>query len=346
MITSDPSNLLKLLGDPTRLRILALVDREELSVGELSQSLGMAQSRVSNHLRLLRDADLLSERHAGPSTFLRRNGAENGAQNGTQTGNGNLPTLANRLWLAVNGELESLAEHGADLVRLASVLAARRDRDGDFFDRVAGEWDKRGVAFTTGQARQRAAVHLLPKEFSIADLGCGTGYFGRALLGQCSRLISVDQSEGMLDEAKARLAPIARETKLEFRAGSLDALPFEDGELDGVIAGLVLHHLPELEAPITEMRRVLRPGGTAVVVELAPHRENWMRAELGDMHLGLAPGDVVTAFERAGLEQVVLDPIDDRYHPHNPDGESAELDLYVVRGRVPMMTNGTALNPR
>ena len=328
MITADPSALLKLLGDPTRLRILALVDREELAVGELSESLGMAQSRVSNHLRLLREADLLTERHSGPSTFLRRKGAQNG--------NSALPSLANRLWIAVEGELESLAEHGADLDRLATVLARRRDRDGDFFDRVAGEWDKRGVAFTTGQARQRAAVHLLPKQFVVADLGCGTGYFGRALLGQCSRLISVDRSEGMLAEAKARLSPLARGTELEFRAGSLNALPIDDAELDGVIAGLVLHHLPDLEAPISEMRRVLRPGGTAVVVELAPHREHWMRVELGDQHLGLAPGDVVTAFERAGLEEVVLDPIDDRYHPINPSGESAQLDLFVVRGRVPL----------
>jgi ArsR family transcriptional regulator len=291
----------------------------------------MAQSRVSNHLRLLREADLLAERHVGSSTYLRRNPPGSGAPS----------KLANRLWQAVQAELELLPEHGADQVRLASVLMERRNREGDFFDRVAGEWDKRGVAFTTGQARQRAAVHLLPREYVVADLGCGTGYFGRALLGQCAKLISVDQSEGMLEEAARRLAPIARETELEFRAGNLDRLPFEDGELDGVIAGLVLHHLPDLDSPIAEMRRVLRPGGTAVVVELAPHREAWMRVELGDRHLGLAPSDVVAAFERAGLEQVVLDPVDDRYHPQNSGGDSAELDLYVVRGRAPLPINGS-----
>ncbi len=326
MLATDPSALLKLLADTTRLRILALVDREELSVGELSRALGLAQSRVSNHLRLLREGDLLAERHAGPSTFLRRNAPKE---------NGEGPKLASRLWQAVQKELETLPEHGADLVRLANVLAERRDRDGNFFDRVAGEWDKRGGAFTTGQARQRAAVHLIPKEYTVADLGCGTGYFGSALLGQCSRLIAVDLSEGMLEEAKRRLEPAARGTVLEFRSGSLDALPFEDGELDGVVAGLVLHHLPELDGPLAEMRRVLRPGGTAVVVELASHGEDWMRVELGDRHLGLAPKDVVAAFERAGLEEVVLDPLEDRYHPHNPAGKSAELDLFIVRGRVP-----------
>ena len=332
MIAADPSGLLKLLADPTRLRILALVDREELSVGELSRALGLTQSRVSNHLRLLREGDLLAERHAGSSTFLRRN---------APTKNGDSTKLASRLWQAVQAELETLPEHGADLVRLSSVLAERRDRDGNFFDRVAGEWDKRGGAFTTGQARQRAAVHLIPQEYTVADLGCGTGYFGSALLGQCSRLISVDLSEGMLEEAKRRLEPAARGTALEFRSGSLDNLPFRDAELDGVVAGLVLHHLPELDGPIAEMRRVLRPGGTAVVVELAPHSEDWMRVELGDRHLGLAPKDVVAAFERAGLEQVVLDPLEDRYHPHNPAGNSAELNLFVVRGRVPAATPAT-----
>ena len=325
MLSADPIPLLKLLGDPSRLRMLALLEREELSVGELAKALGMAQSRVSNHLRLLREAELLSERHAGSSTYLKHN---------VLASNGSTP-LVRRLWDALEGELAALPEHRADLVRLEAVLADRRAQSGEFFDLVAENWDKRGVAFDSGQARQRAAVHLVPRDFVVADLGCGTGYFGTPLLGQCSRLVCVDQSQGMLDEARRRLEPIARGTTLEFRQGKLDELPFESGELDGVLAGMVLHHLPDLDGPLTEMRRVLRPGGTAVVVELAPHAESWMRAELGDRYLGLGQGDVLAAFERAGFEDVALDPVDDRYRPEAPGGEEVTLDLFAVRGRVP-----------
>src|SRR5262245_36339082 len=126
MGVSDLPAALKLLGEPTRLRILALVDRDEVSVGELSESLGMAQSRVSNHLRLLRDAGLLTERHAGTSTFLRLSPPREG-------------TVNERLWSALRAEIREIPEHAADLARLEGVLA-RRPRGGDFFDRVAGDW--------------------------------------------------------------------------------------------------------------------------------------------------------------------------------------------------------------
>jgi ArsR family transcriptional regulator len=315
--------LLRVLSDPTRLRILALLEREELPVGELARSLALAQSRVSNHLRVLRETGLLAERHAGTSTFLR------------------LPALGNgvagfgRVWDALREDLSALPEHAADLVRLDGVLAARAGAGAAFFDRVAGGWDERAVAFETGQARQRAAAHLLPAGFVVADLGCGTGYMAAALLGQVAKLICVDASEGMLTAAKERLGRAPRGTEIELRPGALDALPIEDGELDGCVAGMVLHHLPSLDRPAAEMLRCLKPGGAAVVVELAPHREDWMRAELGDRHLGLQAADVVAALERAGFEDVVLDPVEDRYHPTSPAGERVSLPLYAVRGRKP-----------
>lgn len=314
--------VLKLMADPTRLRILALLDADELSVGELSRSLGMAQSRVSNHLRLLREANLLVERHSGTSTFLRLAcSGENG-------------DVAGRLWATLRAELDSMPEHAADLVRLDALRAAREGSEG-FFDRLAGEWDKIAGAFRTGQARQRAAVHLLPTDYRVADLGCGTGYMAQGLLGQVSQLVCVDLSQGMLDEARSRLEPRARQTRVEYRRGALDALPLEDGEVDGVVAGMVLHHLPQLEPAVAEMRRVLRPGGNACVLELAPHKETWMLDELGDRHLGLDSADVMAAFRRVGFEGVTLDPVDDTYQPQGPDGSSVSLSLYIVRGTVP-----------
>jgi len=327
MQATDPlASVLKVMADPTRLRILALLEREELSVGELSRALGMSQSRVSNHLRILREVGLLAERHRGASTYLR---SAAGATNGT-------PSLASELWAPLRSRLGSLPEHAADLARLERVLGAREASE--FFDRVAGEWDKIGVDFSTGQARQRAAANLLPPDLVLADLGCGTGYFGRALVGLCAKLICVDSSQRMIDEATQRLERAPRGTAVEFRLGELDALPIEDAELDGLVAGMVLHHLPSLDRPLAEMLRVLAAGGVATVVELMPHREAWMQAEHGDRHLGLEPTDVIAAFQRAGFEDVVLEAVDDQYRPRHAgqtDADRPALALYTVRARKP-----------
>lgn len=324
--------LLRALGDPTRLRMLGLLELEELSVGELSRALGMAQSRVSNHLRVLREAGLLSERHVGTSIFLRPSLA------GTAGEGAPYPA---RLWAALRDGLGELDEHGADRTRLAEVLAARA-ADDDFFDRVAGDWDKLGARFQSGQARQRAIASLLPPRGVYADLGCGTGYLARALVGVAARIVCVDRSSGMLEEARRRLASAPGGTEVEFRRGELDALPLADDEVDGALAAMVLHHLPSLDGPLREMFRVVRPGGAAVVLELGPHREAWMQAELGDRHLGLASKDVVDTFRRAGFEGVRLEAVDDRYCPVPPDGggrpEPVSLPLYIVRGHVPLRT--------
>ncbi len=325
MVIADTplSDMLRLLADPTRLRILALLEREELSVGELTKAVGMAQSRVSNHLRILREAEILAERHVGASTYLRLDGRclEH--------------TPLQRLWLALRGELAGLAEHSADLVRLESVLAERRTRNGDFFDRVAGQWEKIAGQFESGQARLRAVSHLLPAGLVLADLGCGTGYMGEALLGLCDRLICVDRSEKMLEEAQRRLCRAPRQTEVEFRKGELNSLPIADGAADGALAGMVLHHLQEPGTAVAEMFRILRPGGAAAVLELDPHREAWMRAGLGDRHLGLEASDVLAAFRRSGFGDVALDPLADRFQPTRPDGSVASLSLYIVRGRRP-----------
>ena len=239
------------------------------------------------------------------------------------------------MWATLKDEVAELPEHAADLVRLDGVLGARKGRGADFFDRVAGRGDAIAGDFETGQARLRAATHLLPAGFVVADLGCGNGYMASALLGHCSRVILVDRSPKMLEAARTRLAQRPRSTALEFRRGDLDRLPIEDGEVDGVVIGMVFHHLPSFDAPLAEMRRILKPGGAAAVLELAPHREAWMREALNDRHLGIEPSDLLAALGRAGFVETVLDPVDDRYRPPRPDGDPASLSLYVVRGRKP-----------
>ena len=321
------ADVLKLLAEPTRLRVLALLEREELSVGELVQALGMAQSRVSNHLRVLREHQLLDERHAGTSTFLRARLA----------GNANLGA---RLWKPLRDALESLPERAGDRERLRAVLAERQAKSRAFFDRVAGQWDTIGADFATGQARHRALAHFLPSEIVLADLGCGTGYLTRAMLGLARRVICVDRSLGMLEEARRRIADLGSSTEVELRGGELDALPIADGEVDGAIAAMVLHHLPDPAGCLAEMRRILRPGGTALVLELAPHREAWMHEEQGDLHLGIEPERIAAALRTAGFADVRTEMLEDGYRPPPPAGQrelaAAGLPLYLVRGRAPL----------
>lgn len=324
----DPTALLRVLADPIRLRILALLELEELAVGELATCLGLAQSRVSNHLRVLREHDLMIERRQGTRTLLRSALCEDPADD--------CDHWPLRLWQSLRVGLEQLPEHETDRMRLAQMLAERRSADPQFFDHLAGEWDKRNAAFETGQARQRAVCNLLGGGLVLADLGCGTGYMARAMGAFCSRLICIDVSNGMLEEAQQRLSTLGR-VQVEYREGALDELPIDDDELDGAVAGLVLHHLPTLNGALREMRRVIRPGGIAVVLELAPHREDWMSAELGDRHLGLEPAEVAAALRRAGFEDVHTETVEDTYRPvpAGADEAPSSLSLYIVRGRVP-----------
>lgn len=325
--------LLRAFAEPTRLRILALVRAQELTVGELSRALGMAQSRVSNQLRVLREHELLAERHVGSSTFVRAAFHDPGTE-AAELDEATGGDLAGRLWQLVAADVEVLPERAADRVRLAEVLATRGEGDRDFFDRVAGDWDKIGSSFRTGLARASAAASLLPPGLVVGDLGCGTGWAARELLGRASRLVCIDRSPGMLAEARRTLGERAKGTVIEYREGELDALPLPDCALDGAVAALVLHHLAAPDAALREASRVLRPSASLAVVELAPHDEAWMHTELGDRHLGI-PADVVArAMQRAGFTDVEATPLDDSYAPARPDGSRASVPLYLVRGRA------------
>ena len=335
--------LLRGFAEPTRLRILALVQASELTVGELSRALGMAQSRVSNQLRVLRELGLLAERHVGSSTFVRAGFGAPVSDDEDEvvdraTGHGDIAArhgdVAARLWHVVAEGVDALPERAADRVRLAEVLAARGEGDRDFFDRLAGDWDKLGSSFKSGLARARAAASLMPRGLVIGDLGCGTGWAAREFLGNAARLICIDRSPGMLAAARRSLGERSRGTLVDYREGELDALPLPDRALDGAVAALVLHHLATPDAALREALRVLKPGASLAVVELAPHDEAWMHAELGDRHLGLAQDQVVRAMERAGFDDVEATPLDDSYEPARPDGSRASVPLYLVRGRA------------
>ena len=315
-LTESLPNALRVLSDETRLRILSLLGQAELSVGEIARCLATGQSRVSNHLKILREMGWLGERHEGSYTFCRLDVPEG-------------PVGA--LWGALAPALDSLAQREADQARLAVVLAERTDTRA-FFDRIAGDWDVIGSDFELGTGRLEALGCLIPRDMVVADVGCGTGYLSAALGRRVRKIICVDSSDAMLDQARDNLARL--ECEVDFRQGSMEALPLETGEVDAACAHMVLHHLVEARSGLTELARIVRPGGTVVAVELLPHHETWMHESMADTRLGIDPGELVDDFRAVGLQDTFHEMLNDRYVVESPTGRAIRLPLYLVSGRT------------
>jgi len=313
---------LKALGDPLRLRILALLGRAELAVGELAQVLDVAQPRVSHHLKVLRDSGLVRVRREGAWTFCALEAPGDG-----KVGPGVLQAL------------ESLAEKDleparSDLARLERVLEARRQRSRAFFESAAGRWESLEPRLKGSGLRHQALSFLVPPGLTLVDVGCGTGFMTRVLASRAERVILVDHSPAMLERARIDLEGKV-EARLEFRVGEVDSLPLEDGEAQGAFANLVLHHVPDLGEAMGELARVLCPGGTLVVSDLLPHQEEWLREEQADLRLGIDPEELARLAERAGLAEVRFEEGADRIELEGKGGSPVELSLFVLAGRKP-----------
>jgi ArsR family transcriptional regulator len=318
IMTATLPHLLKILADDIRLRVLGLLAREELGVGELARILGLSPSRLANHLRILREAELVLDRREGTWRFVRLN--RNGA-------------LPSDLWDVVESHLEESPGFAADCRLLGEVLDERRERSRSYFDRVAPVWDTIGSDFRTGVARQRVAAQLVPPDLVVADVGSGTGYLASALVGLAHRVILVDHSPAMLESARSNLEN--GRGAVEFREGELDALPLEDQEVHAVLAGMVLHHVPDLSAFLAEAWRVLKPRGVLVIEDLLPHREGWMREHMADLRLGIDPDDLKSRLALRGFEAAFVEPLEDSYTPRHPEGEQVLLPLFLLRAIKP-----------
>jgi ubiquinone/menaquinone biosynthesis C-methylase UbiE len=305
----------KIFSDPTRVRILALLEREELAVQELMDVLGMAQSRVSRHLAILREVGLLRDRRDGTYVFYRFQAPEAGAWSDA--------------WALVHRNLAGDTTAERDAVALARVMEARSERTRSFFDAVGPEWDAVRKVFNDDALRAQAISHLVPRELVAADIGTGTGILAAELVRLGLRVVAVDHSARMLEAARSKLASEGLEG-VEFRHGEADALPLADGEVDAALAHMVLHYIASPGDVVHEMGRVVRPGGTVVVVDFVQHEHEWMREELGVTWLGFQTAEVAGWFEAAGLVDLRSD-----VHP----GLSAGRDLpatFIASARVPV----------
>jgi SAM-dependent methyltransferase len=276
----------KTLADPTRVRILALLEREELAVQELMDVLGMAQSRVSRHLGILREAGVLRDRRDGTYVLYRLDLPASGPWRGG--------------WELVRGALDQDPAAARDRAALARVLEDRAARSRSFFDAVGPEWDALRSVFHDDLLRARAVNLLVPDGLRVLDLGTGTGILALELARLGCRVVAVDRSKAMLEAARAKLAAEGV-SGVDLREGDAAALPLPDGELDAAFAHMVLQYLPSPADALAEMARVVRPGGRVVVIDFVRHDREWMRQELGVAWLGLPPDDVCRWLEAAGL---------------------------------------------
>lgn len=286
----------KTLSDPTRLRILALLESEELAVQELMQVLGMAQSRVSRHLAILREAGLIRDRRDGTYVFYRFALPEEGTWR--------------EAWTMVRHGLADDATAHRDATALAQALEARAARARSFFDAVGPEWDALRKVFDDDVLRARALARLVPTGLRVADIGTGTGILALELAQLGLEVVAIDHSSRMLEAARAKFDQ-AGVGGVELRHGEASALPLEDGDVDAAFAHMVIQYLPSPAEAIGEMARVVKPGGRVVIVDFVAHEHEWMRQELGVHWLGFEPKLVKGWFEEAGLEAVHIETRDE-----------------------------------
>ncbi len=295
MSAEELQRIFKTFADPTRVRLLALLEREELAVQELMDVLGMAQSRVSRHLAILREAGLIRDRRDGTFVFYRFAVPSGGPWR--------------EAWDLVVRGLEQDATAERDASALVRVMEARAARTRSFFDAVGPEWDALRKVFNDDALRARGLARLLPPGLVVADVGTGTGILALELARLGLRVVAVDHSSRMLDAVRAKLAETSLEG-VELRQGDAGSLPIVDGEVDAGIAHMVLHYLPSPAEAIREMARVVKPGGAVVVVDFVAHEHEWMRQELGVAWLGFAADEVRGWFGDAGLGEFLLEAYD------------------------------------
>ena len=196
-------------------------------------------------------------------------------------------------------------------------------------DRLAEQWGGRHE-FTLGTLRAEILAMAWPCGATVADLGCGTGFLADWLAGRGARVVAIDHSERMVAQARRHATH-----EIDFRRGEFDALPLGDGEVNAAFANLVWHHLADHDAAAREVFRVLQPGGTLVISDLAPHECEWMREVMGELRLGLKSDQVLTALARAGFEGLATESAHDRYRV-GPRGKTpTDFDMFLVRGRKP-----------
>ena len=278
---------LRVLGDINRLRMLLLLSREELSVAELQEILGMGQSSISTHLAQLKHAGLVEDRRTGKNIWYR-------SKADGEVLSGLLGTLQQAP--------EEIPEAAHDQAALDLVLRKRQDKTRAFFDDMAGRLGREYVPGRSWKSMAEALLLMLPP-MVIADLGAGEGAFSLLLAQRAQQVIAVDNSDKMV-ELGTQLAQKQGVAALEYRKGDLEAVPIADGAVDMALFSQSLHHALHPERAIAEAWRILKPGGRITILDLVQHRFTEAREMYADVWLGFSEVELESLLSKSGFENV------------------------------------------
>jgi ArsR family transcriptional regulator len=287
----EASAMYRLLGDEARLRLLRVLSRERLNVTELTGVLGLAQSGVSRHLGLLKEARLVVEERDGGFSYYRL------APSLLDDGGHLLSPILRAQFDAASAD----AAVRADEARLQEVLRLRKEN----FDRHAGPDTRDARQLVPGRswAAWSRALGLLMPPLTVADLGCGEGYLTIEAARWADKVIAVDRSDLVLRRARA-LARRRRVSNVIWKKGELDKLPIRDAAVDIAMLAQALHHANSPAHAVAEAVRVTAPGGRVLVLDLRAHEEEWVRSKLGDRRLGFGDDELKHLLAGAGLTGV------------------------------------------
>jgi ArsR family transcriptional regulator len=281
-------DILKVLSDPTRVRLLALLLNEELSVAELQEILGMAQSRISSQLALLRQAGLVTDRRDGRKAFYSM-----------------LALLDANQRLLISTACASVAElpePAEDRANLERILARRRQQSESYFNLIAGKLGRNYCPGRSWEAIGHLALRLTPA-ITIADLGAGEGLVSQLLARRAAHVWCIDNSPRMV-EVGTELAAKNNLTNLAYKLGDIEAVPLPDGSVDLAILSQALHHAQHPQKAIDEASRILRPGGQVLILDLKSHTFEKARELYADVWLGFKENALHGFLKKAGFEQV------------------------------------------
>lgn len=285
----DPEVIFKAMTDQTRRRTLGVLRRHELSVSELVGTLGQPQSTVSRHLKVLRDAGLIRDRRDGNTVLY----------SVPVTQNGRATDLHARLldWIAAQ-RLPTGVES-----RLETVIRQRQDMSRRFFDRIGHQWDTLREESFGSSFHLEAMIALLPRTWTVADIGTGTGYLLPSLAQHFQRVVAIEPVDAMLEAARRRIE-YAGAGNVELQRGDLGQVPIPTGSIDLALAVLVLHHVSSPEEALAELHRIVRDGGRVLIVEQTAHQSESFRERMQDRWWGFNPGDFSKTLRSAGFDDV------------------------------------------
>ena len=281
-----PIAYFRALSDRTRLRLVNLLAHQELNVNEIVDILNIAQSRVSHHLKILAESGLLNSRRDGLWAFY------SGAKDGP----------ARKFIDSIRFLFEGEKEMTEDLARSRAILWQRQEETAGFFDAVAGDWDKMQREVIGDVDLAGEIINRVKKSGVAADLGCGTGRFLIALQEKADTVIGVDKSPKMLKEARRHLLRTRAKGDFDLRIGEVEHLPMADEEADDTLINFVLHHLSSPDKGIAEAFRVLKKGGTFIIVDFAKHKNETMRKKYRDRWLGFSRPELEKWLTEAGFK--------------------------------------------